>query len=722
MPELHSTPIFLIQIELLPSGKLGISGALLARNSEPSSAGAFDNPFTLDEVARIVGILDGSVEVSRAERTRATRTFGEKLFALCFPDPILRAYQEAKGADSTLAIGLDLDKAGDIAEWPWELLHTPRADYIALNRTTAVERMVDTYTSRRLIEARLPLSVAVLVASPNDQPKLDAEREYRLLLDATKDARARGLLELDRAENGTIGALQALLRGTKNYQIVHFIGYSQFRDDQADQQASGDMALILEDPNRRTVPLAAETLARELENEPSVRLIVLNNAQRPRSEVNSSYTRFGATLVSMGIPAVLSLQAPISDDAMRAAMTEFYRAIAEGQTIQVAVTEARRAVNSALGSSEWASLVLHAAPNSSFLFPKRRSSSGRASPGGLRERIAPIAVLTALGVALLLAAFVVFNRADTFSPIATATPVVVRDVDLLVTNIRFLPADPDPGQRVTVSITIKNQGTTDTGRFKWAWFASADALAAEAPTLEDTQENLSANSASLTVKGDYVFGGWGTFLTTAFVNFDNDPRETSQFNNRREKSVTVSDDPMVIDFTLRPTGDPIVETVSLKDILAGNFRWWGLEINADTSIDPACSTAVAQITVIDDLNRLSTGKEDDPNACRNLPIAISFIEPTLIGNNQAQVGTISVTFTPSTAGSYNLELLDSANVAVGSAEVNVTRVDASNGTPTTISVSRTGGGSLQGLRAIFTPPQETDAITTINLITLERLF
>src|SRR5258708_7982308 len=218
---------FELNVEALDARKLRVTVA-----NSPVGSVSVDtaNPFTPDELTRVIGLLEGSVQATRSVLNQEIRAFGEKLFNTVFSWQGYAAYPaslERAGA-SGLRIRLGLAAPGPRATIPWELLRDPRTDYLALSRQTPVIRFPRVLTVRPLVEVRLPLRVLVVIASPGDQEKIDVEGEWRALQDATADLRNRGLLELERLADAQLATLQPKLREGIEYQIFHFICHAAF--------------------------------------------------------------------------------------------------------------------------------------------------------------------------------------------------------------------------------------------------------------------------------------------------------------------------------------------------------------------------------------------------------------------------------------------------------------------------------------------------------------
>ncbi len=553
------------------------------------------------------------------------------------------ASQDRVGA-AGLRIKLSLENAGMLEDIPWELIRDPHADYLALSRQTPIVRYPRVLTARPLVEVKLPLRVLVVISSPDDQTKLDVEAEWQALQESTIDVRNRGLLEFERVEDAQLVTLQHKLREGVDYQVFHYIGHAAFNEH------SQTGMLAFEDPKtNNTVPVSGEALARELSEENSIRLVVLNACQGARENVSDPFAGIASSIVARGVPAVVAMQFSISDLASRYFSQEFYRALSEGYPIEAAVAEARRTINSSLNNFEWATPVLYLRAPNGVLFPRRLSQP--ASTGGLRDAIrSPLGILLSLMlVAIIIAGLVVFGpwRNNGGTTTATATPAVPPDVDLVVSDLRFSPPRPVPGQQVTVSMTLTNNGTTDSGPFKWAWFANDNDTSS--PSIISGIDNLSPEE-SRRVKGDFYFGLWGIYNTAAWVNFDNSVPETNFFNNFLVKSTeTDAVKPLDVNFTRLPNGNPILDPFVLK---GDEFSAWGFHIAPGPGADPNCKDAAVLLTVQDNGNELITGKNGQPNQCTNLPIIFTLDQP---------VGSAVVQFVANIPATYTLDIFDENN-------------------------------------------------------------
>lgn len=658
------------------------------------------NTLTAEETARILGILDGSAHVSRGEGARIARAFGEKLFALIFSGQVYAAYlaSQSRAGETGLRIKLGLDDAKTLEELPWELLRDPNGDFLVLSRTTPVIRYPRLLTVRPLLDVSLPLRVLVMISSPNDLPQLDVEAEWRALQDSTADLRARGLLELHRIDDAHLNVLQRKLREGTAFQVFHFIGHAGYDD----KQQVGMLAF--EDPRTGgSLLVSGEALARELSEENAIRLVVLNACQGARGSEHDRYAGIASSIVARGVPSVVAMQFEISDSASREFSAEFYKALSEGYPIEGSMAEARRAISTSLNNLEWVTPVLYLRAPTGVLFPKRASVSHVNVGGGLRDALMRAPLLALLGVlgVVAVAVFVISALSSTggnvsltpSAQIATFTPTEPakpKDIDLLVSSLRFLPPKPIPGQLTTIAIRIENQGQSESGAFEWSWFASTTGGNTE-PTLSGEVRNLGSGK-SITVTTSFRFPWWGKFNTAAWVNFRNTVPETNIFNNFQQRLAELEELPFEINFANLPDGE-LLESAPLSE---DAFEVWGIGIKAQGGAD--CADAVVRSALsLDGVPELVTGRPDGAPGCESTPVEflLNAVE------DDPQVVSVSLGYIPSVVGTYTLEMLggdgavkDKISFQIGSGSLNKVSL-----------LTLTGrAGEFDLARLVFRPP------------------
>jgi hypothetical protein len=87
---------------------------------------------------------------------------------------------------------------------------------------------------------------------------------------------------------------------------------------------------------------------------------VLNACDGARGDEASRFSSTAAVLMRRGLPAVVAMQHPVSDDAAIEFSREFYGGLAGGLPVDGAVAEGRKAMSLLAGGAfEWGTPVLH---------------------------------------------------------------------------------------------------------------------------------------------------------------------------------------------------------------------------------------------------------------------------------------------------------------------------------------------------------------------------
>ena len=316
-------------------------------------------------------------EAQELGRTLHRTALGEQISGL-----LQRSLDEARRQGKGLRLRLRLEDAPQLATQPWELLLDPNTERTyALSSETPLVRYPELPQGAPPLEIQLPLNILVLIASPNDHPTLEVEKEWNNLKTTLADLQQRGLVTLERLKTPTLnGLLKQLRRG--NYHIFHFIGHGDFNP----QTGLGE--LILEQDTGESHPVSGTRLGTFLRDERSLRLAVLNACEGAKAEGNP-FSSVALKLVQQGVPAVIAMQTRISDRAAIAFEHEFYSALADAYPVDAALSEARKAVF-AESEIEWAVPVIYMRSESGKLFTmKEGGEKGKRRKGGEEKRREP---------------------------------------------------------------------------------------------------------------------------------------------------------------------------------------------------------------------------------------------------------------------------------------------------------------------------------------------
>jgi hypothetical protein len=297
----------------------------------------------------------------------AVQEMGQALFAAltrekglyaCYHTSLVQAQEKAKG----LRLRLRFD-APELARLPWEYLYDPeiRRDFLGLSKETPIVRHLQVELPVESLTLEPPLRILGMVG---DRSGLDVAAEQRRMAQAIEHLTARGAIQLVWVAGSTWRDLDDAL-GRGPWHVFHFIGHGGF-----DEQ-TGEGLVLLEKEGQEGVPhrLAARDLARLLADHPPLKLVVLNSCEGARASAVSLFSSTGATLVSRGIPAVVSMQYPISDEAALEFSRAFYDSLADGEAVDTAVAEARKSIKMTLEDTvEWGTPVLHMRAPDGVLF------------------------------------------------------------------------------------------------------------------------------------------------------------------------------------------------------------------------------------------------------------------------------------------------------------------------------------------------------------------
>ena len=667
---------FAVEVSSLPDGRYRISVA-----SPVGEASAdVDNPFTTQDIQDAVAVLGRTRRVPRAEENDTARRLGERLFEFLIrsSDDINAAYYASleRAGSAGLRIRLTVEGAGELHALPWEYLRDPNRDFLALSRSTPIVRYTPQLNIRPPVPIKYPLRVLVMISAPSDFPELDVEGEWVRLNEATADLRARGLMVLERLDSATLIALQRRLRSAE-YHIFHFIGHSDY------DAVSGQGVLVFEresDESKGQI-ISGASLGRELGEENSLRLVVLNSCHSARRPDSDALAGISSSIVARGVPAVVAMQFAISDGAAKAFAEEFYRVLAEMSPIDTAVSEARRAIANRMHNIEWGTPVLYMRSESGVLFRSASSTETRPvqrriedttpstqrpphaqpKPSRMTLLIGGVGALFALAIIVGLLRVVIPPPPP---PTPTDEPTPMTDPaalpDLQIGTMRISPRQPAPGQIFILNITLTNAGSADSGPFSWAWDAS--------PTLLDALEGRVDNippGASKNISFPFSYGWWGEYNSLINVDVESEVEEGEERNNRHPFLITLAkDQPFQVDFSLLPN-NTLVETPFR---LGGDdFIPWNLDFTLG-SMAAGCLNAPIDLIDVDNDVILSASADAD-SSCAEETLNITIIRAP-VGAAQVELmplqsGSATVTYYANPSGGTPILRLPTEQVTVG---------------------------------------------------------
>lgn len=317
---------------------------------------------------------------------------GTQLFDATFRGEVLtclrRSLDAAQLHDKGLRVRLRLIDVPELANLPWESLYDQeRGRFLALSAETPLVRYLDLPEPPRELQPEPRLRILAVIASPAGFPPLDTNREWRNLQEALGELQARGIVALDRLEPPSLDALQQQLR-RQEYHILHFLGHGTF------DAGSNDSVLLLQAADGTSEAVSGQSFSLLLNDHRTLRLALLNACQGAEASETDPYSGVAQRLVRGGVPAVIAMRTAISDQAGIGLARSFYAALADGDSVDAALGEARKALFTGGNETEWATPVLYMRASAGNLW-----RSDEAAPRARRRK----AVLIG-GVAFLLLA------------------------------------------------------------------------------------------------------------------------------------------------------------------------------------------------------------------------------------------------------------------------------------------------------------------------------
>lgn len=361
------------------TAKVKEGNRILIDSPAGSFAGTFINPIgeDLDEelirdglkVASLEGArsAEGLLEINKVEKTDPLDDFGGQLSRALFKEQILGAYAVSQnivdgrrhGLRVRIRVDPDIKEYAELMSLPWEFLFDDnRRDRIELMSNRAIIRDPITPAPAISLEVEPPLRVLAVVSDPKNYPPLRLGREKDFLEDMS---RHESNIEVEFLESATIGALNQKMMGQEEYHIFHFMGHGWFDSEHE------ECVLIFKNDNGEGVPINGEKLKLALAD--SVRLVFLNACETARIPDGDPFAAIPTELLLRGIPAVLSMQFPISDSAAIMFCKHFYKCLAEGRSVDQCVGNGRKQIRFEDGiSAEWGTPVLYMRSPDGVLF------------------------------------------------------------------------------------------------------------------------------------------------------------------------------------------------------------------------------------------------------------------------------------------------------------------------------------------------------------------
>ena len=295
----------------------------------------FELRFDLAEMQELQDIMQGISHGDAEEEFEIKlKNYGNKLYNYLFDGAVGEEFRTVSKDGFCLRLHLP----PSLESLSWEYL-VAEGEFIFKGRENVLIRTPILEEKAAALETiSLPVRLLVIISNPPDLPefkKLDVVREKRLIKEALKPLIDEGRLVVKWEDEASLERIHdALLAFNPN--IIHYTGHGGF--------AEGGV-LLLEDGYDKSLNVSGTKLAERLAKR-DVRLVVLSGCQTAKAKTSDSFSSVAGALVKKGISAVIAMQQSIRDDSANIFASRFYKALASGQPVDVALGEARLSMHS----------------------------------------------------------------------------------------------------------------------------------------------------------------------------------------------------------------------------------------------------------------------------------------------------------------------------------------------------------------------------------------
>lgn len=324
-------------------------------------------------------VLDNGPEAATdVERWNQATRFGELLFDALMSDEVRSCFDVSMNLVRRIEQGLRIRlriEATELAALPWELMRDKRSDsFISLSVYSPIVRYIELQRATPPLATRKPLSILIVVSSPNDQQPLNVELETSQIRRALDDLIQKGAVKITVMHDANLLALQRRLREDE-FNVLHYIGHGHFGE------RAEEGYLVFENSEGRTHYVSGRKLGPLLHDEDTLRLVVLNACSTSVSSEARPFSGVATSLVQAGIPAVVAMQASITDMAALQFSQVFYESLADGCPLDTSVSDGRKAIEFSAGHTvEWAIPQLFMRVGNGVLFNFDRQAETRQQP------------------------------------------------------------------------------------------------------------------------------------------------------------------------------------------------------------------------------------------------------------------------------------------------------------------------------------------------------
>lgn len=290
----------------------------------------------LDNNKNLAEAMLAGAEWKKTPRYQDMVRYGRKLYTDLFgtTDVFSRYVKRAKHLQNGFQFVLRLfNAASELWSIPWEYAHDGEM-FLVTERGWPMTRILrDVRAENPQLTATLlpkPLNVLVILSGDGSTSPDD---EMASMNATFKEAEERGLIAVDYVEDASVRDVELAL-AEHDYQIVHYIGRT------LPHSAGG--ALAMQDDDGAPRAASARDLLPILRNEAGLRVLMMNGSKGQAEDVEAA-SGLAAGLVGV-VPAIISMQFPMSVSGSRAFALAFYGALTQGVTVEDSVHAGRLAM------------------------------------------------------------------------------------------------------------------------------------------------------------------------------------------------------------------------------------------------------------------------------------------------------------------------------------------------------------------------------------------
>jgi tetratricopeptide (TPR) repeat protein/CHAT domain-containing protein len=284
------------------------------------------------------------------EREEPHVKFGKMIYSKVFSgelgDYFNNSIKETQKNSAGLRISLRFDEdVPEIAALPWEYLHNGK-EFLISRKNILISRLPLSADRIYFEPLESILRMLVIISGPDDPrvSPLNTKKEQEIILEAVDSLYRKQKIKVDFTEDANFENIQDYLT-EKDYHIVHFTGHGVF--DEENEKGY----LLFENEKGKPRLIDNEEVA-DLFAERGIRLVVLSSCQTAKGSSRKSFADLASVLSIRGVPAVVAMQYSILDEVAIKFAHTFYKTIANGRSVDLALKEARLAIKNSEKSNK----------------------------------------------------------------------------------------------------------------------------------------------------------------------------------------------------------------------------------------------------------------------------------------------------------------------------------------------------------------------------------